>query len=80
MGKTFHLKLESNYLGQLLDGLRCRAESWRNTATYLQKGESPEEFLIVEECRDAEEADGIADHYERIIATIYQQITEQGGW
>lgn len=77
MGKTFHLKLESNDLGQLLDGLRCRAESWRNTATYLQTGESPEEFFMVEECRDAEEAESIAADYERIIAEMVRQRDQQ---
>ncbi|MGV3754028.1 MAG: hypothetical protein ACO1QS_01445 [Verrucomicrobiota bacterium] len=78
MGKTFHLKLEANDLGQLLDGLRCRAESWRSTATFLKTGESPEEFFMIEECRDAEEAESIAADYERIIAEMVRQREKQG--
>lgn len=79
MGEIFQLRLEANDLGQLLDGLRCRAEVWRNTAIYLQTGEPPSEFFLPEECRDAEEADNIASDYERIIAEIVRQRDEQNG-
>lgn len=79
MGKVFQLRLEANDLGQLLDGLRCRAEAWRNTAVYLQAGEPLSEFYQPEECRDAEEAWSIAADYERIIADIVRQRDEQKG-
>ena len=36
MGKEFHLKLGGFDLGQILDGLRCRQESWANTAIFLR--------------------------------------------
>jgi hypothetical protein len=80
MGKTFRITIDSLDLGQLLDGLRVRAEAWRNTAKYLETGELPDEFFICEECRDAEEATTIADHYDKIISLIQRQIEEQGGW
>lgn len=79
MGEIFQLRLEANDLGQLLDGLRCRAEAWRDTAIYLQTGEPPSGFFLPEECRDAEEAESIATDYERIIADIGRQRDEQKG-
>ncbi len=33
-----------------------------------------------EECSDADEAQKIADHYQRIINAIERQVDEQGGW
>ena len=80
MGKTFRITFESLDLGQILDGLRARAEAWRNTAKYLDTGEAPDDFFVCEECRDAYEANNIADHYDRIIALIERQVQEQRGW
>jgi hypothetical protein len=80
MGRTFQITINSFDLGQLLDGLRLRAEAWRNTVKYLQTNQSPDEFFVCEECRDAEEATQIADHYDKIIVGIQRQVEEQGGW
>jgi hypothetical protein len=80
MGKTLRIKINSFDLGQLLAGLRIRAESWRKTADYLETGFSADDSFICEECDDAEEATKIADHYDRIIALIDRQVQEQGGW
>jgi hypothetical protein len=80
MSKTFQITLESLDLGQLLDGLRAREESWRNTAIYLRDDYFPDDFFICEECSDAEEANKIANHYKRLIANIEEQIEKQGGW
>ena len=77
MGKTFLVRLERNDLGQLLDGLRHRLEAWLETATYMESGYTERDDFIVEECRDSDEAHAIAAHYERLIATIQQQIREQ---
>ena len=77
MGKTFRITIDTIDLLQLLDGLRIRAEAWRNTAQYLKTGESPVEFFVCEECRDAAEATQIADHYDKIIALIERQMEEQ---
>ena len=77
MGTTFLLRLEGNDLGQLLDGLRNRSEAWHETAIYMESGYTERDDFIVEECRDADEAHTIAAHYDRIIATIQQQIAAQ---
>jgi len=78
--KKFSLTLASNDVGQLLDGLRLRAEAWSKTTDYLESGFNPDDAFICEECSDPREARQIAQHYERIIAEIEQQIKVQGGW
>ena len=77
MGKEFHFKLDGLDLGQMLDGLRCRQESWANTAIYLRDEYFPDDSFVCEECSDADEAQKIADHYQRIITAIERQIDEQ---
>lgn len=73
----YKIVLSRNDLGQMLDGLRCRAEAWCNTADYLETGRSSDSFFICEECSDSEEARSIARDYERIIAEIESQIAKQ---
>ena len=80
MGKTFYLRLDGFDLGQILDGLRCRRESWTNTAIYLRDEYFPDDSFVCEECSGTDEAQKIADHYQRIINAIERQIDEQGGW
>lgn len=80
MPKSFQIHLESNDLGQLLDGLRVRADAWLKTAEYLEAGHVADESFICEECSNPEEASSIAQHYEKIIIQIEQQIQKQGGW
>jgi hypothetical protein len=80
MGKQLTLTLDSLDVGQLLDGLRSRAESWRKTADYMESGYSPDDSFVCEECTDADEANAIAKHYEKIVASIERQVDEQGGW
>ena len=77
MGKEFHFKLDSVDLGQVLDGLRCRRQSWANTAIYLRDEYFPDDSFVCEECSDANEAQKIADMCQRIISTIENQIAEQ---
>lgn len=74
MGFIHTLRLDSTDIGQILDGLRCRADSWRNTAHYLESGHTSRDDFIAEECSDADEARAIADHYERIIRSIENQL------
>jgi len=76
MQRIYSIELGDLDLGQLLDGLETRAEAWEKTAGYHRTGESPPDF-IVEECNDADEADGIARHYRSIIAKIQKQREEQ---
>lgn len=75
-GKFYVIKLSAADLGQLLDGLQCRAEAWEKTAVYHRTGVAPDGFLV-EESNDAEEAERIARHYRSIIATIVQQTEHQ---
>ena len=80
MGKTFHVRLDGFDVGQILDGLRCRQESWTDTAIYLRDEYFPDDSFVCEECSDADEAQKIANHYQRIINAIERQVDEQGGW
>ncbi len=78
MARIYGLKLNELDLGQLLDGLECRAESWEKTAEYFRTEIMPEgEFFLVEECRELDEAEEIASHYRSIISKIRKQVEEQ---
>jgi hypothetical protein len=79
MGKQVLLRLDSLHVGQILDGLRSRQESWTKTAIFLRDGYFPDEAFLCEECSDPDEAQKIADHYQRIILSIEQQIDVQIG-
>ena len=52
MGKQLLLTLDSLDVGQILDGLRSRQESWANTAIFLRDDYFPGEAFICEECSD----------------------------
>lgn len=80
MANSFQIHFESNDLGQLLDGLRVRAEAWLKTAHYLETGQVADESFVCEECSDPDEAKSIGQHYEKIISQIEQQVQKQGGW
>ncbi|HEY8994697.1 MAG TPA: hypothetical protein VIM71_08555 [Lacunisphaera sp.] len=77
--KKLQITLNVDDAGQLLDGLRLRAEVWAKTADYLDSGFTSEDAFICEECTDPHEARCIAQHYERIITQIEHQIERQGG-
>ena len=78
MRNIYHIELDSLDLGQLLDGLESRAQSWERTAGYLRTETMPSgKFFIVEECSKREEADDIAAHYRSIIENIRQQMEAQ---
>ena len=74
--KEYVIRLNGLDLGQLIDGLEARADAWRLTAVYLETGEAPDGFVI-EECSDAEEARRIAEHYQRILASLLAQKAAQ---
>lgn len=67
------LKLSRNDVGQIIDGLGSRRDSWRDTQRYLEEGYMETERTI-EECSDAEEASGLADCYDRIISVIQSRL------
>ncbi|MFH1499780.1 MAG: hypothetical protein ABII82_18365 [Verrucomicrobiota bacterium] len=77
MGKPYTIRLDENALGQLLDGLRCRAEAWHGTAKYFETGKTPHENFLIEDCNDTEEARKIAADYDRLIAEIEDQMQSQ---
>ena len=53
--------------GQVLDGLRCRAETYEETARYYESGYAESEIA---EVRDVDEAREMADYYREIIGKI----------
>ncbi len=74
MGKRIVIRLDDVDLGQVIDGLQVRADSWRATEHYFETGKAPG---TIEECTDAYEAHTIAERYERIIKSIVSQQNEQ---
>lgn len=79
MSKTYHIQLEENDLGQILDGLREREKSWRRTADYIRSGGDGDDAFAIEECSDEHEAESIAKFYSRIIRDLEGQRKKQGG-
>jgi len=78
MAKHYKIELGADDLGQLLDGLEIRAESWKRTADYLRTGEMLDrELFLIEDCSDGEEADGLAARYQAIIKNIKGQMEAQ---
>jgi hypothetical protein len=78
MAKNYKIELGEHDLGQLLDGLEIRAESWKRTADYLRTGEMPDgELFLIEDSNDEEEARGLAACYEAIIKKIKGQMEAQ---
>jgi hypothetical protein len=73
-----NINLSLNDLGQMLDGIRCRAEAYERTAEYMSSGEiDPGEVAL--ECSDADEARKIAAHYRSIIADCEAQRAQSAG-
>lgn len=74
METKYRIELNRNDLGQLLEGLEIRTESWERTFHYLLCGQFPKRgVFIAEECHKPEEAAAIAQHYRSIIADIRSQ-------
>jgi hypothetical protein len=74
--REYIIRLSGPDLGQVIDGLEVRATAWRHTATYLETGEAPD-VVVIEECEDAEEARRIAEHYQRILTAMVEQMMDQ---
>jgi hypothetical protein len=77
MKKTYLLRLSENELGQILEGLQARAESWLRTADYFRKVYNPDVPFVIEECNGEHEANEIALFYSRIIRNLERQRDEQ---
>ena len=71
--EMIELKLSRNDLGQVIDGLCVRRDSWRYTQRHLEDGYVESDRLI-EECSNADEASDIADCYDRIISQVQSQM------
>lgn len=75
------LTLPDNFVGQLLDGLSVLIEQWDATARYHEHGDigaiDGEEDIIIRECRDAHEANTLADWYRDIAGLIRTQRNQQ---
>lgn len=72
MEKNITLTLPSLMVGQILDALYIRLDSWEYTEEYLNTGHVHESYLI-EECSNPDEAHQIADYYKEIIKSIEKQ-------
>lgn len=73
--KEVTLSLTEMEVGQLLDGLAALSEEWDNTARFLHTGESDEDFMP-RDCRDAREANRIAEYYRMIGAKIERHLQQ----
>lgn len=77
-GKFVTLKLPMLFVGQMLDGLRIRAESWEHTKIYLSDGVIVDpDNPYIEECNDEAEARQIETLYREIIKEIETQLVAQ---
>ena len=75
--KEYVIRLNRLDLGQLIDGLEARARAWRDTASFLATGIVTNAEFLAEECNNAKEAYRLAEHYERIIAQLLKQQSQQ---
>lgn len=65
------VELEETEWGQILDGLRCRAETYEETVRYYESGYAESEIA---EVRDENEARELADLYWSIIGKIERKL------
>ncbi|MBE0534881.1 MAG: hypothetical protein IH624_04365 [Phycisphaerae bacterium] len=70
--KILTLRLPSGMVGQIIDALCERMQTWRATERYLNDPDALTTELI-EECSDPQEAKAIADCYQQIIEEIQSQ-------
>jgi len=76
--KMFSLSLPSADVFQILDALDSRADAYEYTARHLAgTQDSGDDFREPEECRDANEAVGIAKHFRDVATAIRGQIENQ---
>jgi hypothetical protein len=77
MNKSYFLRLGENDLGQIIEGLQVREDSWRRTADYFRSGYNPDTSFVIEECNGEHEANQMALFYARIIRNLERQRDEQ---
>jgi hypothetical protein len=69
------LRLTRNQVGQILDGLRYRQETYQKTANCLNDPPNADPLFVIEEVRDAEEAENMVRIYGDIIQVMKKQMT-----
>jgi hypothetical protein len=84
MSKTYKIELNELDLGQVLDALEMRAETWERTAEYHRNPSDSWQVTggsggLVEECSGVAEAERMAASYRAIMGTIKGQLLRQAG-
>ena len=74
MAQTITITLEPVDAFQIIDALNDRAEAWEKTETMLNGEFESDEFFVPEECSDASEAAGVAQHFREIASIIEAQL------
>jgi len=74
MATIYNLKFSSADVFQIIDALNSRADSYQQTACFMAGQCEANVTVFIEECRDAIEAQEIAQHYRDITKTIECQI------
>ena len=72
MKNEISVTVGKNEWGQILDGLRCRAEIYEETVRYYESGFAEHEIA---EVRDVKEARELAELYFGIIGKIQQRLS-----
>ena len=72
MNNEISVTLGKNEWGQIMDGLRCRAEIYEETVRYYESGFAEHEIA---EVRDVKEARELAELYFGIIGKIQQRLS-----
>ena len=70
----FPVSLDERDWGQILDGLRCRLETYEETVRYYESGHAESEIA---EVRDVDEARELADRYRGIVEKIQRALHEE---
>jgi len=75
MATIYNLRLCAADVFQILDALNSRADIYQQTACFMAGQCETTETIFIEECRDAIEAQEIAQHFRDITNTIESQLS-----
>jgi hypothetical protein len=67
--RIIRISIPASDLGQIIDCLEVRRESWAKTAEWFQ-GTLDDPFFMIEECSHEEEALALVDTYSKILSSI----------
>lgn len=71
--KLFNVSLSESFLYEIIDGFSNLAESWENTAEFIESGYNPSDLLI-QYCDDSEKAAAIAQRYRELVDDVQSQV------